>query len=242
MNDEVDLLQIKIERAKQALPPETLVAINSVDWKGFIAGLRDRKGFSIEQIGDLELETELLLAGMTNPDNYPAELTSRLNIPRAKVDELINEMNEGIFKPIREQLIKGSGKIEKVKNPIIVPKKEIRLNVTPSSPTITKNDTSVLQNAGIQVLQKTEEKKIDQPMEKREDMLAIVEKPELELVKAIDKTPSLSEAKLGGTFKMPSVKTEYSLGNISKTDAPDAGNVKQDIPSADPYRMPIEEK
>ena len=59
MDETVDLLQIKIEQAKAKLSEDTLDAINSVPWQAEILKMRETKGYSFEQLGDLELETEL---------------------------------------------------------------------------------------------------------------------------------------------------------------------------------------
>src|SRR3989344_4500286 len=111
MNDEdttVDLLQIKIEKAKRDLPIDTINAIAAVDWKATILGMRNKYGYTFEQLGDLEIETELLLCGLLSAENYPKEISKRMEIQRAQADELVNEMNERVFKRIREELIKNT--------------------------------------------------------------------------------------------------------------------------------------
>ncbi len=106
MNTTVDLLQIKIEKAKAELPEDSRRAIDAVDWKSTILGMRTEKGYSYEQLEDLETETELLLCGLINPEEYPKELEKRLGMPKNKIDELVNDMNEKVFKRIREELVK----------------------------------------------------------------------------------------------------------------------------------------
>ena len=107
-NDTVDLLKIKIETAKRELPVETLNAINAIDWRVAILGMRDKHGYNFEQLGDLELETELVLCGLVSPEDYPKELEKRMGISPAAVNELMNEMNDLVFKKIREELIKNT--------------------------------------------------------------------------------------------------------------------------------------
>lgn len=102
----IDLLQIKIEKAKAELPEDTQNAINAVDWKAVIFGLREKKGYSFEQLGDLEIETELLLCGLLGPENYSKELEKRMRLSKAEVNDLIKEMNDLVFKKIKENLIK----------------------------------------------------------------------------------------------------------------------------------------
>ncbi len=112
MDTPIDMLQVKIEKAREALPRETRHAIDSVDWRAIILGMREKKGYSFEQLEDLELETELLLCGLLNPTDYSKELEERLKIPRSQVDLLVNEMNEFIFKKIKDELIKNSQRAE----------------------------------------------------------------------------------------------------------------------------------
>ena len=108
VNDTVDLLEIKIQEAKASLPTETVNAIAVVDWKTAILSLRSKYGYTFEQLGDLELETELLLCGLTSAENYPKELMNRIKISETATNELVNEMNNLVFKKIREELIKNT--------------------------------------------------------------------------------------------------------------------------------------
>ena len=113
MDNTTDLLQIKIEQAKAKLPAETINAIAAVDWRASILGLRAKKGYTFEQLGDLEIETELLLCGLVSPKNYTEELERRMGISKSAANELANEMNNLVFEKIREELIKN---IERKKN------------------------------------------------------------------------------------------------------------------------------
>ena len=118
-----DPLQIKIEEAKAQLSKETLDAINSVDWRGVLSDMVGKKNYSIDQLDDLETETELLLCGLITPANYPRELESRMGISHAQAMELVNEMNEKVFKKIRDKLIENTERkapAEKTKEPSAV--------------------------------------------------------------------------------------------------------------------------
>lgn len=233
MDDIIDLLKIKIEKAKRELSLETVNAIDAVDWRGAVIGMRAKKGYTFEQLGDLELETELLLCGLVSPENYPKELEARMKIPRATVNELVNDMNDLVFKKIREELIKN---IERKK--IFVKKEEI--------------NTQVLDKAGIEIvpdlpavpgaqLMQAEKLELNAPVESRDDMLKKIEKPE-------EVHPILTQ-KLSSSFQTPMVKTEHSLDNITTTNTPalptgagtaNPANVAPQKPKVDPYRMPIE--
>src|SRR3989344_8250803 len=164
MQDTVDLLKIKIEKAKRGLSLETVNAINAIDWKATILGMRAKKGYTFEQLGDLELETELLLAGLVSPENYPKELEKRMGISGAAANELVNEMNELVFKKIREELVKNTERkkiFQRETTPSLQPEPEhspLAGGEGVASPDKgrleglgVKNDTIILNKAGIEI-------------------------------------------------------------------------------------------
>ena len=51
MDDTIDLLQIKIEKAKSALPEDTLDAIAAVPWQATVLKMRETKGYSSSNWG-----------------------------------------------------------------------------------------------------------------------------------------------------------------------------------------------
>ena len=220
MNDPIDLLQIKIEKARNELSAETRQAIDAVPWKITILEMRTKKGYTFEQLGDLELETELLLCGLLGGKDYPKELEKRMKIPRAEVDVLINEMNELVFKKIREELVKNIEKRDKIPTPIPVK--------------IKMDENEVLKRAGIEINKTLEIMPPEKKVEQREDILKKVENPNL-----IVPHPILAQ-KLSGSFQTPTVKTEYSLSNISKTldsaGSKTAIDLKNNTLKVDPYR------
>lgn len=113
--ESVDMLQIKIDKARAALPKQTLTAIDAVDWKAVIARMVGKKGYSVDQLGTLELETELLLCGLITPEAYPKELENRMGINAAQATELVNDMNENVFKKIRDNLMGKTGNPKQAK-------------------------------------------------------------------------------------------------------------------------------
>src|SRR3989338_1245460 len=107
MDNTIDLLQIKIENAKKELSEDTVNAIAVVDWRAAILGMRQKHGYNFEQLGNLELETELVLCGLLRPEDYSKELENRMQISKIAANELVSEMNDLVFKKIREELIKN---------------------------------------------------------------------------------------------------------------------------------------
>jgi hypothetical protein len=231
----IDLLQIKIEKAKAQLSEDTLNAINSVDWKAIILEMRDKKGFTFEQLDALELETELVLCGLVSVADYPKELRARMKLGEAQTNELVNEMNEQVFAKIKDELIKRTErkkifeKEQKPENlpplpnsprpdPLLVKERED----TPDTPEVKKINAEVLGTHGIEI---------------------IGEGPGVRS----DSAPSILAQKLSGPVQMPAVKTEHTLDNLTKTapSAPIMPEAPKTTPTSyppkgDPYRLPPE--
>jgi len=209
MNNSIDLLQIKVDKAKMMLPEETRQAIDAVSWRDVILGMRKSKGYSFEQLGDLEVETELLLCGLLDPKDYPGELEKRMGIPKDKVNELVEEMNQLVFSRIREELIKNkeqketAGSGPKVSSVIRKPETNY------STLQINQDEADVLDKAGIRII------------------------PDLNTPEISAPTHPILGDKLSSSFKIQSSKTEHELGNLSKTSQQNAATIKNKI---DPYR------
>ena len=230
-----------ITEAKAKLTKETNQAIDSVDLPSVILGIKEKRNYTLEQLDDLEIETELLLCGLTNPTDYPKELESRMGIPRTEVDSLINDLNELVFKKIRNYLMTHSTEQETA-NPITeitnIPNK---LNITTIPTNENKKDTEILNNAGIEIMPEeikapliNKEKAGGEVLEQRNDMLSKVENPDLIKNQTITKIipPSISSQKLAGTFSLPKITTDHSLPSLGKTmPTNDAMKMK-----TDPYR------
>jgi hypothetical protein len=212
-------LQIKIENAKKQLSDDTLNAIAAVAWQAKIIKMRETRGYTFEQLGDLELETELLLCGLVNPKDYPGELEKRMGISKASANELVEEMNKLVFSKIKEELVKSTERKKMFIHP--------GASATPQegnhhdTETEKKSNTQILSNAGIQILNGNEEK----------ETLPIPEKLELN---GNVVHPMLSQ-KMSGTFQMPIVKTEHTLNNLTPSNTPNVAP-KTDKPKPDPYR------
>jgi hypothetical protein len=218
MNDDIDVLQIKIDKAMATLPEETKQAINAVDWKSVVLGMRQSRGYSFEQLGDLETETELLLCGLLKPENYTRELEARMRIPKVKANELVDEMNKLVFGKIREELIKISeqNKVSAARTQPAPIETTPKIVVSTLPPQIDQHETKILENAGI---------KISNP-----DLSKLELSPPLKPAES-----AIVADKLANSFQTPSTKTEHVLDNLTKP-APTSYPAK-----ADPYRMSPDE-
>ncbi|PIR68990.1 hypothetical protein COU48_01080 [Candidatus Nomurabacteria bacterium CG10_big_fil_rev_8_21_14_0_10_03_31_7] len=239
MENTVDLLQIKINKAREELPKETIEAIDAVDWKSMIIKMREEKGYSFEQLENLEIETELLLCGLTNTENYPKELETRMNLPKAQIDELVNEMNEKVFIRIREELIKRIEKNKKTTEPKenleLESREEMLKHIENPEPVKSinnyelriTNENKPITNDQLRITNSEESKKDTHPVRSDEGSKS---------ASTSNGTHSLLMQKLSGSFKIPSVETDHSLKNLQPSSTRNETISKK----IDPYREPTE--
>ncbi|MFN4181576.1 MAG: hypothetical protein ACK4FA_02690 [Candidatus Paceibacteria bacterium] len=201
MDENIDLLKIKIEKARESLPNETREAIDAVPWRDVIYEMRERKGYNLSQLEDLELETELVLCGLVSPQEYPQELSVRMQLPEPQVQALVEEMNERVFKRIRDELVQRINRNQSLgitNNPSDTPKE---------SPSVTELN-----------------------IDRVEDISTIKEQilKEAEIKKGM--INSILEKKLANTHTIKPAKTEYSLGNISRAPDPGSSKANWNDP------------
>lgn len=115
MENTTDTLQTKITEARNLLSKESREAIDNVNWKLTILGMN--KKYNPDQLENLETETELLLCGILNPEDYPRELENRMNITKEEVNLIVSEMDRLIFKKIQEELEKRINNKEEIPLP-----------------------------------------------------------------------------------------------------------------------------
>lgn len=93
-----------IEEKFDELPPEVKQAILSKNYEEILVNAQKKYTLSITQLSLLERETSMVLLGLMSPNQYSNELATQLLIPKDKAQELVTELNETLFKPIRTQL------------------------------------------------------------------------------------------------------------------------------------------
>ena len=104
MENKIDTLKIKIDEARKLLPAESKEAIDSVNWKLTI--LEMNKKYNEEQLENLEMETELLLCGILNPEDYLKEIEIKMGISKEEATTLVNEMDKLVFQKIQTEFEK----------------------------------------------------------------------------------------------------------------------------------------
>lgn len=89
----------------ELLPTELQTVILSSDYQMKLFEIAKKHKLTYEKLGQLELETTMVLLGMTPPDEYKADISDQLNFKGAELDELVGEINQDVFAPIREKLM-----------------------------------------------------------------------------------------------------------------------------------------
>jgi hypothetical protein len=90
----------------KVLPEEIKAAISSVDFKVQLQEVVKRNRLLIDQAGALETETTLTLLGLEPLVDYVENLSRELSLPRDKALLVAHDVDELIFKNIRESLQK----------------------------------------------------------------------------------------------------------------------------------------
>ena len=101
--DENNTLKLIKERF-DALPESIKEIIMSSNYQNDLIEISKKYNLNVEQMGILERETTMVMMGLTNPNNFEAELTRELHVDTTKGSQIVKDINEKIFLKIRELL------------------------------------------------------------------------------------------------------------------------------------------
>jgi len=96
----------QINALLRKLPEDLKEAIASVDDLDIILGIEKKYRLHFDQTGELSNEILLLTVGLTPPQEFIKNIQRRLNIPEETAREIGLEVNEKIFRPVRDSLKK----------------------------------------------------------------------------------------------------------------------------------------
>ncbi|MBU1727967.1 hypothetical protein KKA39_01500 [Patescibacteria group bacterium] len=220
----------EIQKKFESLPEDLRWAIMAANVDEKITAMGKEHNLTVEQMGQLSLETHMVMFGFTHPNKFEESVKASLGFPEDKNKIIVNEINEKILKDIRERLMTLYGKAEEKKNEEIMTGAGIEI-----MPTEAKEQASTSQTVDTKNL-----------TENSDDMLKKIENPEIIAKEKRNEeiARSISSQKLSGSFQVPSTKTEYSLPNTEKElkkniTEPVVGKAVGS-PKIDPYREPVE--
>ena len=248
----------------ETLPPELKQAIYSIDYPEKLQQIVKNNKLMIDQAGKLEAETTLVMAGVEPLDNYVKNLVVNLGLSNIQASSVAHDVNELIFKNIRESLKKineqtkedekiiEQGIVEtspKTANP--TPTKEDLLAGIENPEKIKRNEESISfsslgSNNAIPEAHETIDKDVEIKIENLPEIapkailpivLPSVPKPPQQLNQNIAPIQNIVESKL--TVPVIVQKQNIIIEEKSKlpTEKPRISNVPK--PGGDPYRESI---
>ena len=201
----------EIQKKFESLPEDLKWAIMAANVDDNIIEISQTNGLNVEQMGQLSLETHMVMFGFTPLDKFEESIRNSLKLGDEKTRRLVTAINEKILKEIRGKMVESFGAEKKPEGSIkintvdsSVPKK---VTITSETEEENKKNTQVLNDAGIEI---------------------VPEKLELPTTK---ETPSIITQKLSGFMQNTVVKTEHTIDNMTKSTPTSYP------PKADPYRI-----
>jgi len=88
------------------LPEDLKDAIFGLEMNEIVERIGRENQLNIEQIGDLANETGMVMLGVTHPNEFIGNLADRLEVDKEKARAIAGEINEQVFKKVRESLRK----------------------------------------------------------------------------------------------------------------------------------------
>lgn len=101
-----DLTPQQIREIYVKLPQDLKDAILGVDSTDIMRKIGEKHKLAIDKIGKMVGEAGYVMLGVTHPNEFIANLADRLEVDKEKARAIAQEINEQIFKPVRDSLRK----------------------------------------------------------------------------------------------------------------------------------------
>ncbi len=101
-------MEITIEEIKkkfESLSEDLKWAIIGANVDEKIMEIGKENSLTVEQMGQLALETNMVMLGFIHPDQFEGSVKGSLGLPDEKIKILVNAVNEKILKEIREKIM-----------------------------------------------------------------------------------------------------------------------------------------
>ena len=204
----------EIQKKFEGLPEDLKWAIMAAKVDDNIIEIGKEHSLNVEMMGQLSLETHMVMFGFTPPDKFEESVKKSLGLPDEKTHAVVDAVNEKILKEIRKKMMGQSG-VEMAETSPHQDSSEPR----PEAPaSVSNGEKQILDSAGIQIVSEPASDESEKKFEG--DVHEILAK------------------KLSGPVQAPIVKTEHSPDSIGKPNIPTPASVKPKIPdiTVDPYR------
>lgn len=259
--EEMDDKEKELQTRFELLPKEIQDVITSSDYQMRLFDIAKKYKLTYEQLGVLEFDTTLTLLGVSHPDEYENNISDILKLDSNTLKNIISEIKDKVFAPIRAQLMQLYTKTDQPTN----------------QPVVSTSEKNIFAQSGISIegSTNTPETPVKTGMtENRTDMLKSIENPPHveakvlnEIPRAVPVTPQTPASsfmtsglkvpiapyakpadapaipqtpknddivanKLGNTFSMPAKDSDYSLKPVNTPPT-------QVPPTGDPYHEAI---
>jgi hypothetical protein len=257
-----ELLKGDLLNRFKELPPEIQKVLLSTDLSKSLEEVVNRNKLMIDQAGTLESETLLILLGVEPLDKFIDNLTKNLGVSREKAVILAHDIDELIFKNMREALKKvdALAKVsEETNESISKPNKESVLAGIENPGTIAESEGSVSLSSlksnsttpeyphetltkGVEIKRETS---MEIPPETRlimkkvpESQALIIEKPAQPFHENISPVKNIVEERVSGTISSP--REKIVIEETSKLPEKPIATPASPSKSKDPYRESLE--
>ena len=95
----------EIQNRFESLPEDLKWAIVAANVDEKITDIGKTHGLNIEQMGQLSLQTHMVMLGYIHPDKFEESLKNSIKLPDEKNREVVDDINNKILKEIREKLM-----------------------------------------------------------------------------------------------------------------------------------------
>jgi hypothetical protein len=99
----------KINDIISGLPPIIQEKVTGEDWKLKVADIIKKNDLMLDIAGELETEVFLIMIGLDTQENLEKNLAAA-RIPQDKISTIVQDLDERIFEPIKQELIEETNK------------------------------------------------------------------------------------------------------------------------------------
>ncbi len=109
-------LKLIIKREIARLSKENQTVINASGWEQIVEEIGKKYLLSEVEINDLQVQTLLVLIGLTDPEYYAQSIENEVGTSKNEANKITEEVIQKIFTPINDILIENIKKSGKTKN------------------------------------------------------------------------------------------------------------------------------
>jgi hypothetical protein len=200
----------------EKLPKNIGDILRDSDFQTTLYGIAQEHKLSVTEMDVLDTVTTDLITGAIHPNEFKKSLLNKLDLPEGEVSTLVDEINEKIFKKIRQKMMG-----------LNLPAPEELL--TPEA------DMEVLKSHGIEILQE------GLPAVPEAQLL---QAGKLELTPAKPDVHPILAQKMSAPVQTPTVKSNYGINNVPISTGeikppvpPQTPKTSTYKPGTDPYRI-----